>query len=61
MNIEKPYILGNRPYKRFIKGPCAIKRVDDLSNFAITTFAGSNDCIDTKGMKYRKYIIVIPG
>lgn len=56
----RPYILGNRPYKRFIKGPCTFITFD-LSSFAITTHAGLHDSIDTKGTKNRKNIIVIPG
>ncbi len=57
--LKKPYILGKQPYKRYIKGPCAIGEIE--YGRALVGFADANSVIDTKGIKNREEIIVIPG
>lgn len=71
---KEPYILGSKHYKRFIKGPCTMTEVnwrldpsiligpkDDTGRIANkTTIADVNDVVDTKGIKNRKNVIIIP-
>ena len=59
MKEKMSYILGNQPYRRYIKGPCAMGKIED--GRAMVGFADANSIIDTKGIKNRKKIIVIPG
>lgn len=56
---RKPYILGDRPYKRFIKGPCLITGHPADIYQDLLSIAGPNDVIDTKGIRNRKSYWVI--
>ena len=46
------YILGGRPYKRFIKGPCIITGRTGIVRMKL--IVGEGDVADTKGMTSKK-------
>jgi len=56
------YVLGSRPYKRFLKGPCELTEYipqKTTGYLVIKTYASRTDTIDTKGIKNRKNCHVV--